>query len=309
MQNFNTIKRRLFLIITLIVLFPSGMYPQDEYSERMEKVQKLPLDSAQHGIMVYFPEGGEERAGELGPVLKEALDSFADSLNVDLDFRLALLEEEHWRELTAAPYAIPHVRYNDTKAIAFLPLEQDGVVYDLMISLQDRISPDLKKKVAETGMTYEEFSKKMVDLIGFHEIGHPYQNAYGIGKPALWFNEFVANYFLYSFLEPNYPNDANIWDLSTKILGNYDPKHRTLEDFEQYYVRVGADNYGWYQANFESKAIDLYEKRGFSFLRELKENFPAGEGKLSNEVIINRLEKMEPGFKEWVKVFEERNNE
>ena len=79
-----------------------------------------------------------------------------------------------------------------------------------------------------------------------------------------------------------------------------------MEDFEKYYSGVGPDNYGWYQANFESKANDLFEERGFSFIRDLKENFPAGEGKLPNEVIINRLEKIAPGFKEWAKVFKEK---
>lgn len=310
MKNAISFKNILFAITTLIILFPAGIFAQEEYYERLEKVRTLPLDSAAHGIVVHYPEGGEERARELGPMLGEALEFFSDSLGVDLDFRLALLKEEHWKELTEAPYAIPHVKSADSQAIAFLPLEQDGVVYDLMISLKERISPNLMKKVVETGLTYEEFARKMVDLIGFHEIGHPYAGIYGIGSPSSWFNEFVANYFLYAFLRPNYPKDAHIWDLSTRIiLDDYEPKYRTLEDFEKYYVRVGADNYGWYQANFESKANDLYEERGFSFLRELKENFPEGEGKLSNEVILARLEKIAPGFKKWAKIFEEKPEE
>lgn len=308
MKKSISIKRIVLAIAALVILFPANIYAQADYQESVEKVRTLPLDSARHGIIVHFPEDGEERARELGPVLGEALEFFADSLGVDLDFRLALLKEEHWKELTNSPYAIPYVRSEGSSAIAFLPLDQDGVVYDLMISLKDRISPDLREEVAETGLSYEEFSGKMVDLIGFHEIGHPYSSLYGIGRPALWFNEFVANYFLYAFLRTHYPEDAHIWDLSTQvILNDYDPEYKTLEDFEKYYVRVGADNYGWYQANFESKANDLYEERGFSFIRELKENFPEGEGELSKEVILARLEKMEPGFKEWAKVFEAKD--
>ncbi len=301
---------KLFAITILIILFPAGIFAQEEYYERLENVRTLPLDSAMHGIVVHYPEDGEDRAGELGPVLNEALQFFSDSLNVELDFRLALLKEEHWKELTDAPYAIPHVKSADSQAIAFLPLEQDGVVYDLMISLKERISPDLMKKVIETGLTYEEFAQKMVDLIGFHEIGHPYADIYGIGSPSLWFREFVANYFLYAFLRPNYPKDAHIWDLSTKvILDDYEPKFRTLQDFEKYYVRVGADNYGWYQANFERRANDLFEEQGFSFIRELKENFPEGEGRLPHEVILERLEKIAPGFRDWAEVFKEKNEQ
>lgn len=307
MKNLISVQTVLLAVAGLLISFPTNIYAQSNYETSLEKVLALPLDSAQHGIIVYYAEGGEDRAQELGQVLDEALQFFSDSLKVDLDFRLALLREEHWKELTNSPYAIPHVRYENSKAIAFLPLDQDGVVYDLMMSLKERITPELRQKVANTGLSYEEFSAKMVDLIGFHEIGHPYADVYGIGKPARWFNEFVANYFLYAFLRTNYPEDARIWDLSTQvILNDYDPKHRTLEDFEKYYSGVGADNYGWYQANFERKANDLFEERGFSFIRELKANFPNEEGKLSNEVIINRLEKMAPGFKEWSNVFEEK---
>ncbi len=302
---------KLLLAVTVFsFLFPVNIFAQTNYHNSLEKVRTLPLDSASHGIIVHFPEGGEERARELGPMLGEALEFFSDSLKVDLDFRLALLREEHWKEITNYPYAIPHVSSENSRAIAFLPLDQDGVVYDMMISFKDRISSDLSEEVTETGFSYEGFSNKMVDLIGFHEIGHPYANVYGIGQPARWFNEFVANYFLYAFLRTNYPKDAQIWDLSTKIiLDDYEPNYRTLEDFEEHYVGVGADNYGWYQANFESKANDLYEERGFSFIRELKENFPEGEGKLPNEVILARLEKMERGFKEWATTFEEKSKD
>lgn len=300
----------ILIVLSIFLLLPFEMafgQDSDNFKTAIETIQSLPLDSAQHGIIVHYSEGGEDRAQELGQVLNEALQFFSDSLKVDLDFRLALLREEHWKEITNYPYAIPHVSYEDSKAIAFQPLDQDGVVYDLMMSLKERITPELRQKVDNTGLSYEEFSAKMVDLIGFHEIGHPYADVYGIGQPARWFNEFVANYFLYAFLHTKYPDDARIWDLSTEvILDDYDPKHRTLEDFEEYYVRVGADNYGWYQANFESKANDLFEERGFSFIRELKANFPKGEGKLSNEVIINRLDKMAPGFEEWSNVFEEK---
>lgn len=50
-------------------------------------------------------------------------------------------------------------------------------------------------------------------------------------------------------------------------------------------------------------------KKGFFFLRLLKENFPQGEGKFSNEVILARLEKIAPGFKEWSKIFQEKPKE
>ena len=40
----------------------------------------------------------------------------------------------------------------------------------------------------------------MTDVIGLHELGHPYVTSYGINAHA-WFNEFLASYFGYVFLQ------------------------------------------------------------------------------------------------------------
>ncbi len=104
--------KTFFTITSLLFFFSANMFAQtDNYQTRLEKIRNLPLDSAHNGIMVHFPEGGAERAGELGPVLNEALQFFSDSLSVDIDFRLALLKEKHWKELTNSSYAIPHVGF------------------------------------------------------------------------------------------------------------------------------------------------------------------------------------------------------
>lgn len=279
----------------------------DYYQKSIETVKSLSLDSAHHGITVYFSEQGEDRAKELGPKLSEAIEFYADSLQVSLNFRLALLTENDWEQFEGSgPYGLPHVRFRDSLALAFLPLEGGGVVYDFIHSLESEVSPELRTEVAETGLSWGEFSGRIVDLIGFHEVGHPYLDYYGIGSPARWFNEFKANYFLYSYLRTQHPEEAYIWDLSTRvILDGYQPEYTTLEDFEKYYSGVGAANYGWYQAKFESMANELFEERGFSFIKELKDTFPKEEGNLSNEEIIERLEKIAPGFKTWANSFKE----
>lgn len=299
----------VILSLALLLFSPDRTCAQESGKKKsaIEAIRALPLDSARYGIMVHFSEEGAESARELGPMVAEALQFYRDSLGIDLDFRLALLDEKSWKQFSRYPYGLPFVNYDSSPAVAVLPAKPDGAVHDLLVDLEDDVSADLRKQVENTGYSWKEFSAKVVNLIIFHEIGHPYANSYGIAKPAKWFNEFVASYFAYTFMYAAYPEYAHIWKLSGDvILQGHEPTHRTLKEFEELYARVGVPDYGWYQSAFEKRANPLVEKRGVSFIREMKEAFPEGTGDLSNEEIIAKLEKIAPGFKEWSKIFEEK---
>lgn len=299
------------IVISLApLLFSSDFAFAQESSKKInaiEAIRAFPLDSTRYGIMVHFTEEGKENAQKLGPMVAEALQYYRDSLGVDLDFRLALLDEKSWKEYTNYPYGLPFVNYDSSPAVAVLPEKPEGAVYELLLGLEDEVSADLRKQVENTGYNWKDFSAKVVNLIIFHEIGHPYANTYGIAKPAKWLNEFVASYFAYTFIYAAYPESAHIWKLSgDAIFQGHEPTHRTLKEFEELYDRVGVPDYGWYQSAFEKRANPLVEKRGVSFIRDLKEAFPEGTGNLTNGEIIAKLEKIESGFKEWSKIFEEK---
>ncbi|MCM8569331.1 hypothetical protein NE848_08065 [Gramella jeungdoensis] len=293
----------LFLLCTLVLSFLTT-YSQNK-TRPLEKIRALDLDSSKYEVIVYHPEGAHEKAKDLGPLMADALEYYEENFGTDLNFRLALLDENTWHALdTDVPYGLPFYSAGNT-SIAIIPSRADGVVYDFMLKIKDKVSPDLRSEISEMGYSYEKFSAKMLDLIGFHEIGHAYMNAYGINVTNHWLNEFVANYFSYAFLRRTNPDLADLWDLSNRvILDAYSPIHNSLDTFNEKYAGVGVADYAWYQCMFEKRANQLFDKRGERFLKELKEEFPAGAEDLDdNEALLSRLEKIEPGFVEWSEEF------
>jgi hypothetical protein len=80
------------------------------------------------------------------------------------------------------------------------------------------------------------------------------------------------------------------------------PKYTSLEDFERLYSGVGPKNYGWYQGKFFQRVAQVYDAKGLSFIAEVLKAFPAAEGEsLPVDVVLQRLEKISPGFIEWSK--------
>lgn len=295
----NIQKTYLVLILSLLTFHIS------QGQSMLDKLRTLPVDTGDYSIKVYYSPGGEKKAAELGPMLNDALLYFNRNLNTRLDLRLALLNEDHWRQVRKTPYGLPFVDSSTSPAVAVLPVTSGGSVYEFLLDLEENVSQTLKEEVASLGYSWEAFSAKVVDLVAFHEIGHPYAKAYGIGLPTLWLNEFVANYFAYLYMYKNAPEMAKVWKLSGDIIyDGHTPKHKTLEEFNELYSGVGVPNYAWYQAAFEKKANPLVEEKGVSFLHDLKQKFPEDVGNISNEEILNRLEEISPGFKEWARIFE-----
>lgn len=272
----------------------------------IERIRALDVDSLHQGVVVYYASGYEERAQELGPMVAEATAFFEDSLGVALDFRLALLEEPQWREVAPSPYpyGLPFVS-GTAPAVAALPAGGGGAVYEATLPLEEEVPEPTRRRLAATGHAWEEAVRTMIDLIVFHEIGHAYADAYGIGRPARWFNEFIASYFSYAFMHSRRPEAAELWDVMAEaIAGAHDPAHRTLEEFEELYAGVGAGDYGWYQSAFELRANRVFEEQGLAFLREVKEAYPAGTEPASPYQVMSELEAMAPGFEEWAAIFE-----
>lgn len=58
---------------------------------------------------------------------------------------------------------------------------------------------------------------------------------------------------------------------------------------------------------FEARANPLVERQGLSFIRQVKEVFPAGAERLPAAEVLRRLEAFAPGFERWAKTFERAN--
>ena len=275
---------KLFLLILIWVSVT--IYPQEE----LTKVRSLNVDSLKSELTVYFTPGYKERAEYLAGILIEANHFFRDSLGVEHDYSLAVLNEAQWNELNSPyPYGMP---WNNAfrPYVIFMPADTShGAVVDDLSNFLER-----------------DDANKFVDNIGFHEVGHTYVCEYIYnGKftdpeiPFRWFDELMSNYFCYAFLRSVHPDMADL--LYNVAFRNYDTtefNYTTLQQFEDHYFEIPPPNYHWYQTTFIKRAIDVYNESGLNFIREVKEKIFWDKERTTEELLIE-LEEITPGFLKW----------
>jgi len=273
-------------------------------AKTLEKVQNLKTPSLKNKITVYYSPGYKKRAKEIQPLIEDAMRFYEQKLNLKVDLSVAVLEKAQWQQVTPIPYGLPWV--SDAPHVAFLPATADGVVVSDTLKSKEFFTPAMLQKIKSSGFSFEQAVEKTVDLIGLHELGHTYSQQIGIisPRPNKWFNEFMASYFAYAYLREKRPKLATLFHTMTADMAAVTPKqkHTTLDDFERLYVEVGPANYGWYQGKFFERVAQVYEAKGLSFIEEVRKAFPGDEKEtLTIDVVLERSEKIAPGFISWSK--------
>ncbi len=273
----------------------------DNVRDLLKGVQTLGLASPTNLITVYYPQEHEAKALRLRALVEQAMAFYDRSLDVRGELHLAVLPRPQWEKLvTWQPYGIPGVA--GEPPVAFLPATDDGLAATDAIAIRGGVSPETVRLIEATGRSYDEASRRYVDLVGLHELGHTYTQRFGIRVPSRWAGEMLATYFAYAFLREHDPGQAEVWD---GILRGYRdavrPTHTTLADFDRQYFGVGAQNYIWYQARFQQMVRAAYEAQGLDFLRAVRAAFPEGEAAVSPEETLRRFVAIFPGFEEWAK--------
>jgi hypothetical protein len=155
------------------------------------------------------------------------------------------------------------------------------------------------KRLEATGLPMEEGFRLAVDGIMYRELGHIYADAVGLPLRANWLSEFFADflwmaYFTDGSVDPRavaYTDTWRAWRLSLN------PTNTSLEDFDRLYFSVS--NYGWYQAQFEKRAEDVYKAQGLAFLQRARDVLPPTNQPIAVDEALKRLEQVSPGFVEW----------
>ena len=199
--------------------------------------------------------------------------------------------------ISQVPYGVPYVQ----GGVVFIPAAGDGAISADFLGLEAGASAAVQEKVQETGMSFADNARRIPYLIGYHELGHGYTQGYGIRPHTRWFNEFLATYMAYAFLHRMRPPLARGWEAMMQAkLEAPAPTHTSLADFDRLYIRVGPENYNWYQSAFAMMAAEVFQAHGLGFLARVREAFPAGEGPaLDSDAVLARLEQIHPGFRAW----------
>lgn len=319
-NSLNFCSKLFITFLFLLTVCPA----QAQRKTLLERVQEVTGNhSSTNKITVYYSPQYEKKALELRSMLEDMMLYFNKQLKVTMNFTLAVLDEQQWDSVVSTmqrrdifmlemdkpsglePFRVPYgIPLSSTPPnIVFIPATADNRPTQNILSVKSTAPDFVLKEIKAHGLTYEEAAQKMPDLIGFHEVGHNYVDEYGIRAGNPWLREFLAHYFAFAFLSKKYPKTARLFvALHEALIAGVKPKHTSLEDLNNMGTGVGAENYGWYQAQLLRMVARVYKKRGFSFITEMKKAFPVSrEGPADMKTGLRRLEKIYPGFAEWSK--------
>ena len=290
---------RALVFVGFLVALNVSASAQD--AQTLKRVQNLKTPSLKNKITVYYSDGFKKRAEDVLALIEGGMRFYEKELSLDVDLSVAVLDKAQWEQITQIPYGLPWV--SDAPHVAFLPAA-GGIVAAGTLRSKPLATPSILEKLKASGFTFDQAAEKTVDLIGLHELGHAYSQQIGVvpPRPNKWFNEFLASYFAYAYLKAKRPKLAALFETMTVDMAGAtpNPKYTKLEDFERLYAEVGPDNYGWFQAKFFERVVRVHDVRGLSFIADVRRAFPAGEkDELSIDVVLERSEKIAPGFITW----------
>ena len=280
----------LLLLAGLALLSPCSASSQST----LEKVRALNLKSLDGPIKTCYPQGYRHRAEANAKLLGQSTGFFEEQFGVSQPFSIALIDSARWVTLTPIPYGLPFV--SGPPYVVCLPADSKNILSNTLAEAIEGY--DLDQQFA---MSNEELVNLYVSLIGFHELGHIYASAYGMSFPNRWTYEFAATYFAYCYLDRHHPKERDMWvETSRTLAKELDARHTSLEDFERLYVKVGVENYAWYQVAFLLQVDQVHQERGVTFLNELK-NHPWHSSSASH--YLSDMEQMGPGFTDWAQQY------
>ncbi len=305
-MNWNFVIPAKFLLFLFIsILLPKLISAQTEQKQLSlaKRVQNLKLDSTVIGELVFYSKGYLERGESISKQIKKSIMFYSDSLEINGQVEIALLDTTDYNKTSPnIPYGLPFV--ND--GLIFLPADTSvGAVKDMYAPFAETASEEIISNLKNVGYEYSDALNSMVDLIGLHELGHVQNDVFEIDARQPWFNEFMASYFGYAYMQAKEPNMAIIWDNITRAgFEGYVPNHHSLDEFNKLYFGVGVGDYVWYQNAFQERIRVVYSTKGLGFIRLVKEKLTdASFQPETADELLESLEEIMPGFVKWADSF------
>lgn len=259
-------------------------------------------------VQVYYSPGARERAYLLASMADRSYSFLKGFFRAKPDLALLVLNSEDWGKRTSAPYGVLFSEYG----AVHLTADAETPAIKSLSPMSDNCPKALKKlltlAVGQKEATFTKAMQILFDHLVVHEFTHGFQEKTRVRFGAAWFSEFFADYTTYAFLkrfESEYKKDLRVVEIVARVMyegGKPLVKHKSLEDFERLYIRVGFLNYVWYHGKFLLGVQELYDKYGESFIGNLIKEF-----KVTDKVIARRIGTSCRGFEKWFEAWNREN--
>jgi hypothetical protein len=278
---------------------PAATAALDAPANVLGRLRASGLASSTDIITVFYPDQLEARALADRARVQGAMRFFADSLGVTPEITLGVLDRRTWESLgVPQPYGIPGVE--GEPSVAYVPATDDGLAATDALSIAAAVGDSARRLLAAAGTDWERAARSHVALVGLHELGHTLVSAYGIRTRSPWLGEWLATYAAYTYMRAERPSEALVWEgVLQGFRDAVQPEHRSLSEFDRLYFGVGALNYVWYQARFQQQVQAVHAAQGVEFLRRVRAAFGPDAPPASPEEVLDRLERVAPGFRAW----------
>jgi hypothetical protein len=278
---------------------------------RMDGIRSLGLESIPGAMPTFYSPQALARAEYLQGLLGGEIAYYADVFHFSFSpITLAVLNSQQWPAVAGGgPYGMPSVD-GTNPAVFVMPASWDEVTW-MAVPKRGQVPPDMLRRALANGRKWDLVKFEGCDGIGTHEIGHSIIRQLGIDPQAKWFNEFLASFVGYAYLKAKAPAQALSNEIFWTVGLNHSPHPFTkLDDFDARYDQLQQEfpgNYGWYQLALDQRVIEIYAQSGVEYLREVRKQFPEGAPTLDNAQLLNKLEKISPGWKAWAERLEAGN--
>lgn len=235
-------------------------------------IATLHLDTLQGKIVALYSKNCKVRAKAIQTMVEECAEFYHPKFpKAKFDLQIMILDQDDWDKTyldeDGSPFGMPTAFFRINKL--FIAADKEGV--NQLFGVHENTDPKLISPF---------------DCVALHELGHIFMKRYNHTiTHKLWAGEFLASYFAICFFQQhkNYPGLPQIDETG------YQPKYKTLADFEKYYSNVGAPNYGWYQGKFQELGKRLYQKFKVDLIRKFIANDAANGKKLDPLVLLKQL--------------------
>ena len=255
------------------------------------------LERAQVGrVSVYFASADRQHALELATLSEAAAMYFEQELEVAFPLHLAVLRP--------APWFAPHEGGD---------LEPYGIPWCWVPESLMAIPASLTEGVLILGPD-QAADLRRVRFVMLHEFGHLAAKQYlhpQSGQPysaVWWFEELVATYFAYAFVEQHDSEWAAAAQSEWADFVEANALPSASLDWSSLFGLAPeefAATYAWYQNLLNLRAAELYDEHALAFLRGLRDRLdwrlPAS---WTTESLLPHLEELAPGFDAWARGLE-----
>lgn len=269
-------------------------------SSTLHRIEALDVERIEVGRTTVLYSAGPEDPAELeagarrvAAKFEEAAAFFAEQLDLDLRYTVALLSPRHWTRVGDARHALPWA--SEADRLVVVPVRSDMAL--LLPSGRDTAR-----------------ARPVLDIISYHQLGHVVAAAYlhpaGFRgpPPVRWFSELLASYMGHWYMRENRPDLADFAEeLAYDVTGRTEPRFSSLAQYDAYHDGYltspwGANTLGWYQNAFNLWAAELYDDFGGAFIRQVREELPWVRLEAwTTASLLEELEAIVPGFGNWAR--------